>query len=141
MRKLANLLISAFLVTGQTLSACSVFFAFDGKSALAGDNEDYFGHPNTQMWTVPRIENSYAAIYFGFGLGEYPAGGVSLTERMRQAITGLIPVSELKVEDTYGLPMQGINEKGLFCGGAETEIVPEAWSHVGIPKFEGDITD
>lgn len=140
MRKFACLLISALLVASQTLSACTVFFAFDGNSALAGDNEDYFGHPDTQMWTVPGTETSYGAVYFGFGRGEYPAGGASLTARARQAIAGLIPVSELNLEDTYGLPMQGMNEKGLFCGGAQTEIIPENSSR-GIPKFEGYITD
>lgn len=141
MRKLACLLISALLATGQPLSACSVFFAFDGKSALAGDNEDYFDHPHTQMWTVPRTEDAYGTVYFGFGRGSYPVAGVAMTARMRQAMAGLFPVSELSVEDTYGLPMQGMNEKGLFCGGAETELVPEGWSHPGISRFEGDITD
>jgi len=141
MRKPACLLISALLVTGQTLAACSVFFAFDGKSALAGDNEDYFDHPLSQMWTVPRTENSFGAVYFGFGGGAYPVGGVALTARMRQAMAGLIPVSELTVEDAYGVPMQGMNEKGLFCGGAETEIVHDDWSHPGIPEFKGDVAD
>lgn len=141
MRNLACILISALLVTGQPLSACSVFFAFDGKSALAGDNEDYFDHPKTQMWTVPRTESSYGTVYFGFGPGAYPIGGVALTARMRQAIAGLIPIGKLSIEDTYGLPMQGMNEKGLFCGGAETEIVHDDWSYPGILKFEGDVTD
>src|ERR1700722_6531401 len=104
MRKLACLLVSALLLTCQTLPACTVLFAFDGKSALAGDNEDYFDHPATQMWTVPKTASSYAAIYFGFGRGEYPAGGASLSGRVRQAIAGLIPVTELKIQDTYGLP-------------------------------------
>jgi len=141
MRKFACLLISAFLISGQTLSACTVFFAFDGKWALAGDNEDYFDHPATQLWTVPRTRISYGVVYFGFGRGEYPAGGLSLTARMRQAMDGLLPVSELGVEDAYGLPMQGINEKGLFCGSAETQEVSEGWSRPGIPKFDGDVTD
>jgi penicillin V acylase-like amidase (Ntn superfamily) len=141
MRKLACLLISALLLTGQTLSACSVFFAFDGKSALAGDNEDYADHPPTQMWTVPRTEGSYATVYFGFGRGAYPKDGAALSARIRQAMAGSLPLSEVSIEDAYGLPMQGMNEKGLFCGGAETEIVPSQWSHAGLPKFEGDIMD
>ncbi len=141
MRKLACLLISVWLVGGQALSGCSVFFAFDGKSALAGDNEDYFDHPDTQMWTVPGTGNSYGTVYFGFGRGAYPVGGLAVTARIRQAMAGLVPVSRLSAEDTYGLPLQGMNEKGLFCGGAETETVPEVWSHAGMPKFDGDITD
>jgi len=141
MRKFGHSLVSALLVAGQHLSACSVFFAFDGKSALAGDNEDYFDRPYTQVWTIPRTENSYGTIYFGFGRGAYPAGGVEATERIRQAMAGVYGVSQLNAEDTYGLPMQGMNEKGLFCGAAQTETVLQAWSHPSTPKVEADVTD
>jgi hypothetical protein len=114
--------LSAVLLAWQPLSACTVFFAFDGKVAIAGDNED-FDHPYTQMWTNPGSANSYGVVYFGFGRGQYPAGGASLTDRARQVITGSIPFAELNIEDSYGLPQQGVNEKGLFFGGAATETV------------------
>jgi hypothetical protein len=34
-----------------------------------------------------------------------------------------------------------MNEKGLFCGGAETEIVSEDSSHAGLPRYDGIVTD
>ena len=43
-----------------------------------------------------------------------------------------------KVEDTYGYPQQGINEKGLFFGGAQTEIV---LSVDRKPRFDGVVVD
>jgi hypothetical protein len=111
----------ALLLASKPLSGCTVFFAFDGKLAIAGDNED-FDHPYTQMWTVPGTRNSYGVIYFGFGRGEYPAGGATLTARARRVIAGALPFSDLTIEDSYGSPQQGMNEKGLFFGGAATEM-------------------
>jgi hypothetical protein len=131
--------ISVVLLAWQPLSACTVFFAFDGKVAIAGDNED-FDHPYTQMWTVPGSANSYCVIYFGFGRGQYPAGGASLTDRARQVITGSIPFAELNIEDSYGLPQQGVNEKGLFFGGAATETVLADPARARQP-YEGVLVD
>jgi hypothetical protein len=121
-KKFLCLAAFALLPACKPLSACTVFFAFDGKLAIAGDNED-FDHPYTQMWTVPATENSYGVVYFGFGQGEYPAGGATLTARARRVIAGALPFSDLTIEDSYGSPQQGMNEKGLFFGGAATEMV------------------
>jgi hypothetical protein len=111
------------LATLQPLLGCTVFVASDGKVTFAGDNED-FDHPYTQMWTVPGTSDTYGVVYFGFGRGEYPTGGASLSERARQALAGSIPLSEVGIRDLYGYPQQGINEKGFFFGGAATEVVP-----------------
>lgn len=116
------LVVCSLLVTDQPLRACTVFVASDGKVTLVGDNED-FDHSYTQMWTVPRGPATYGVIYFGFGRGEYPAAGAALSARARQVILGTVPISEADITDTYGYPQQGINEKGLFFGGAATETV------------------
>jgi hypothetical protein len=139
-KKFLCLFAVAVLLASQPLPACTVFFAFDGKLAIAGDNED-LDHPYTQMWTIPSTRSTYGVVYFGFGRGQYPTGGVFLTDRARQAMSGSIPLDQLKAEDTYGIPQQGMNEKGLFCGGAETEIVSEDSSHAGLPRYDGIVTD
>lgn len=56
-------------------------------------------------------------------------------------MAGSIPIDQLKAEDTYGIPQQSMNEKGLFCSGAETEIVPEDSARAGIPRYDGVVTD
>jgi hypothetical protein len=122
------------------MSACTVFFAFNGKLALAGDNED-FDHSYTQMWTVPAAEGTYGVVYFGFGRGEYPARGASMTARVRQALAGAIPIETLHAEDTYGFPQQGMNEKGLFFAGAATEAVPSDSAHTGRQQYQGVVVD
>jgi hypothetical protein len=119
--KFRCIVASALLLACQPIPACTVFFAFDGRLAIAGDNED-FDHPYTQMWIVPHSASSYGVVYFVFGRGQYPAGGASLTGRARQVLAGLIPFADSRIEDSYGLPQQG-NEKGLFFGGAATETV------------------
>ncbi len=48
-----------------TLSACTVFYAFDGENALAGDNEDWIDR-RTQIWFIPATDR------FGTGRGVAP---------------------------------------------------------------------
>jgi hypothetical protein len=43
-------------------------------------------------------------------------------------------------EDLYGLPQQGINEKGLFFGGAQTQMV-DAKSRPDRPMYDGHLVD
>jgi hypothetical protein len=112
-------------------------FAFDGKLAMVGNNED-LDHAYTQMWMVPAGSGTYGVVYFGFGRGEYPTGGASLSTRVRQALAGTIPLNDIGIEDTYGYPQQGINEKGLFFGGAQTEI---ELSVDRKPRFDGVVVD
>src|ERR687898_500317 len=68
--------LALLLIGGTRAHSCTVFFVFDGKLALAGSNEDW-ADPNTQMWFVPATKDNYGIVYFGFGRGEYPPGGVS----------------------------------------------------------------
>lgn len=64
-----------------------------------------------------------------------------MTARARQILAGSLPISEVRVEDTYGLPQQGMNEKGLFFGGASTEAVPSDPAQKGKPEFDGVLID
>jgi hypothetical protein len=136
-RRCGAFIACALLLANQQIQGCTVFFAFDGKLAMVGNNED-LDHAYTQMWTVPAGSGTYGVLYFGFGRGEYPTGGASLSRRARQALAGAIPLNDVGIEDTYGYPQQGINEKGLFFGGAQTEMV---LSEGRKPRFDGVVVD
>src|SRR5262249_25808428 len=128
--------VLALLVISNTrASACTVFVAFDGKVALAGSNEDW-ADPNTQMWFVPATKENYGIVYFGFGRGVYPPGGVS-----RQPLK--IPaegITKINPEDLYGLPQGGMNEKGLFFDGASTDVI-KAPPAPGKKAYDGRLED
>jgi hypothetical protein len=55
--------------------ACTAFYAFDGRTALVGNNED-LDNPNTRLWTVPAEKGAYGRLYFGYD-DFYPQGGVN----------------------------------------------------------------
>lgn len=112
------LVLALLVITTTPTHACTVFFTFDGKLALAGSNEDW-ADPNTQMWFIPATKDSHGIVYFGFGRGEYPKGGVS-----RHKLE--IPegdITKVRPEDLYGLPQGGMNDKGLFFDMASTDVV------------------
>src|SRR5262245_2964582 len=52
------LVLVFFLIANSPVLPCTVFFAFDGKVALAGSNEDW-ADPNTQVWFVPATKDNY----------------------------------------------------------------------------------
>src|SRR5262245_6914450 len=120
LRSMAVLLVF-LLIAGTPGHACTVFFAFDGKVALAGSNEDW-SDPNTQVWFVPATKDSHGIVYFGFGGGEYPRGGVS-RHKLQIPDEG---ITKIRPEDLYGLPQGGMNEKGLFFDGASTDVIRAA---------------
>ena len=131
-----SVLVLAFLlITGSRVLACTVFFAFDGKSALAGSNEDW-ADPNTQMWFVPATKDTYGIVYFGFGKGEYPQGGVS-GQKLKIPEGG---ITKINPEDLYGLPQGGMNEKGLFFDGAATDVI-KAPPARGKKLYDGRLED
>ena len=140
-----SVLASAFVLSivfasCVALRACTVFFAFDGQLALAGQNEDW-DDTNTQFWIVPRTSTTYAVLYFGFGRGEYPEGGVRISPRLRElGRSGITSLDSITEEDLYGLPQQGINEKGLFFGGAQTQMV-DSQRRADRPTYDGHIVD
>jgi hypothetical protein len=129
------LVLAIFLIANSPVFSCTVFFAFDGQLALAGSNEDW-ADPNTQMWFVPATKDNYGIVYFGFGTGEYPKGGVS-NHKLKIPEGG---ITKLNPEDLYGLPQGGMNEKGLFFDGAATEVVKLAPAH-GKKVYDGRLED
>ena len=136
----AAFLLSILLVLCVPIRACTVFFAFDGKLALAGQNEDW-DDTNTQLWVVPRTSTTYGVLYFGFGRGDYPEGGVRISPRIRDlARSGITSLDSITEEDLYALPQQGINEKGLFFGGAQTQMV-DSQRRADRPTYDGHIVD
>jgi choloylglycine hydrolase len=131
-----SLLVLAFLlITGPRVLACTVFFASDGKSAVAGSNEDW-ADPNTQMWFIPPTKDTYGIVYFGFGKGQYPAGGVS-DHKLTIPEGG---ITKIKPEDLYGLPQGGMNEKGLFFDGASTDVI-QVSAAAGKKTYDGRLED
>jgi hypothetical protein len=65
MRTLKALATVTFLLTFYgSASACTVFFAFDGELALAGNNEDH-ANPETRIWFLPAEEGKHGRVYFG----------------------------------------------------------------------------
>ncbi len=103
-----------------TSFACSVFFVFDGKLALAGDNKDWIDQ-NTQVWFVPKAGKEGK---LRSPRREIPEGGVI----------------NVKPSDVYGFPQSGVNDQGLFFAGAATDLVSEP-NRSGRPRFEGYIFD
>src|SRR5262245_48493894 len=129
-------LVLAFLAAAGTPgSACTVYRAFDGRVAMAGSNEDW-ADPNTQLWFVPATKDTYGIVYFGFGRGEYPPGGVSRHE-LRIPDGG---ITKIKPEDLYGLPQGGMNDQGLFFDGASTEVI-KAPPAPGKKAYDGRLED
>ncbi len=115
--------------------ACTVFFAFDGKMALGGSNEDW-ADPNTQIWFIPATKDNHGIVYFGFGRGEYPKGGIS-----RHKLE--IPdgdITKVRPEDLYGLPQGGMNDKGLFFDMASTDAV-KLTPALGKKVYDGRLED
>jgi hypothetical protein len=122
------------------VDACTVFFAFDGRTAIAGQNEDW-DDSNTQFWVVPRTPTTHGVLYFGFGRGNYPKDGIALSPRVQEVLRGAVyKLDALTPEDLYGIPQQGVNEKGLFFGGAQTDAVEQP-ARPGRLKYEGAIVD
>jgi penicillin V acylase-like amidase (Ntn superfamily) len=132
---LVVLVLTLLFAADSSVDACTVFFAFDGKLAIAGNNEDW-GDPNTQMWFVPATKDTYGIVYFGFGRGEYPQGGIS-SRKLKIPEAG---ITQINPEDLYGLPQGGMNEKGLFFDGASTDVV-KAPRAPGKKTYEGRLED
>jgi hypothetical protein len=68
-----GVVLVAFVASQSVLKACTAFFAFDGRVAIAGQNEDW-DDTNTQYWSVPKTSTTLGVLYFGFGRGDYPQG-------------------------------------------------------------------
>lgn len=55
--------------------ACTIFYAYDGKVAMGGNNEDW-KDPQTFMWFKPGGAGEYGRVIFGFA-NAWPQGGVN----------------------------------------------------------------
>jgi len=72
---LTAILLACLVFSGATASACTGIYASDGKTALAGNNEDFW-LSNTKMWFVPGEGGTYGRVYFGFE-DMNPQGGMN----------------------------------------------------------------
>ena len=132
MRAIALIVVGAMAACALP---CSIFYVYDGKHALAGDSEDWID-PNTQVWFVPKTATTYGVVYFGFGKGDYPDGGIRRALKGRELPEG--GVINIEPSDAYGFPQAGMNDKGLFFGGAATDTVKTTNDK---PKFDGFFAD
>jgi hypothetical protein len=132
MRPLAILALAALATVSP---ACSVFYVFDGRLALAGDSEDWID-PNTQVWFVPKTATTHGIVYFGFGKGEYPEGGIKKSTSKKEPPEG--GIINMDPSDAYGFPQAGMNDAGLFFGGAATDAVTTKNGKPAIPGFFAD---
>lgn len=130
--------ITALVGAASFGATCSVFTVYDGKLALAGDSEDWID-PNTQVWFVPKGTKTFGVVYFGFGTGEYPPGGLQLRAPKKPLTQG--GIIEMDPTDAYGFPQAGMNEEGLFFGGAATDVLSPETRRNGKPPFIGFFAD
>jgi penicillin V acylase-like amidase (Ntn superfamily) len=129
------LVLVFFFIASSPVLACTVFFASDDKVALAASNEDW-ADPNTQVWFVPATKDNYGIVYFGFGNGVYPPGGVP-RHKLKIPEEG---VTKINPKDLYGFPQGGMNEKGLFFDGASTEVIKASPAR-GKKEYDGQLED
>jgi hypothetical protein len=127
--------LACLVLAGTKAQSCTVFFAFDGKLAVAASNEDW-ADPNTQIWFVPASKDNYGIVYFGFGRGTFPPGGISRHE-LKIPAAG---ITKINPEDLYGLAQGGMNDKGLFFDGAATDVVVTRPA-VGKQAYDGRLED
>lgn len=61
----------------QNINACTIFnITMDGKT-LVGNNEDFI-YSDSKVWFIPKTEDSYGYMLFGFGSNSYwPMGGMN----------------------------------------------------------------
>jgi hypothetical protein len=75
MKKLITAAVLLYFFILPDAYACTAFLVFDGKRALAGNNEDFW-NSKTQMRFVPAQNGKYGGVYFGFDDG-FPQGGMN----------------------------------------------------------------
>jgi hypothetical protein len=62
-------------VSNQAPESCTILTASHGDKVLFGNNEDWI-NPNTYYWTVPRTNDTFGVVYFGFD-NFWPQGGIN----------------------------------------------------------------
>ncbi len=86
----------ALLLAVPPGSACTIFYAFDGKLALGGNNEDYTD-PDTRVWFVPGEGDQHGRVFFGFS-NFFPQGGMNTAGLFYDGAA----TAELKMEKRAG---------------------------------------
>jgi hypothetical protein len=64
-RSAASLACALLALICRPAASCTVFFASDGSTVLAGNNEDFY-NSKTKVWFLPGEEGKYGRVYFGF---------------------------------------------------------------------------
>ena len=64
-----------FILSNNTVSACTGITASQGDTVLFGNNEDW-SDPNTYVWVTKSRPGKFGGIYFGYG-NFYPQGGMN----------------------------------------------------------------
>lgn len=82
-----------FETATDSKKSCTIIYASDGTTALAGNNEDWSYHLN-DIWFLPPEEGKFGRAYFG-----------------------------LKFTNGEHMPQGGMNDQGLFYDGASAEPV------------------
>jgi hypothetical protein len=59
----------------KTMPGCTVFYGYDGQTALGGNNED-FDNPFTFVWFIPASPGRFGRVYFGYD-DFIPQGGLN----------------------------------------------------------------
>lgn len=56
--------------------SCTIIYASDGRTMLAGNNEDYTGRL-CRIHFLPGEEGKFGRVYFGFDVAHFPQGGMN----------------------------------------------------------------
>jgi hypothetical protein len=113
MRCLFEVVVVGAILCGATAGrACTIFYAYDGKVAMGGNNEDW-KDPNTFLWFKPGGEGEYGRVEFGFANG-WPQGGVNEKGLFFDAAaTGSLPLK--KTADKQPLPPNAFDKMLREC--------------------------
>ena len=110
--------VASLLIAETRAHGCTVFYAFDGKVALRGQQRG-LGRPEHPNMVRAANEGQLRHCVLRLWPWRISAGWRS-RHKLRIPEGG---ITEINPEDLYGLPQGGMNEKGLFFDGASTEVI------------------
>ena len=74
MKKILSLLLLLLVIS--EVNACTIFTGSNGRTTLAGNNEDYTPSANSFIWLRPKTQAFNGYIFWGFE-EKYPEGGMN----------------------------------------------------------------